>query len=36
MVAAAFAALGVLGWVFGVRSSDEPDPLRDVALAEAL
>ena len=36
MVAAAFAALGVLGWVFGVRSSDDPDPLRDVALAEAL
>jgi sugar phosphate permease len=36
MVAAAFAALGVVGWVFGVRSSDEPDPLREVALAEAL
>ena len=32
-VAAAFAALGALGWVFGVRSTDEPDPLRDVALA---
>lgn len=35
-VAAGFAALGALGWVFGVRSSDEPAPLRDVALAPSL
>jgi MFS family permease len=31
-VAAAFAAVGALGWVVGVRSSDEPDPLRDRAV----
>ncbi len=30
MLAAAFVALGALGWAFGVRLSDEPDPLRDV------
>ena len=35
-VAAGFAALGALGWVFGVRSSDEPAPLRDVAPAPSL
>ena len=35
-VAAAFAAVGALGWVFGVRPSDEPDPLPDVALAPSL
>lgn len=35
-VAAAFAAVGALAWVFGVRLSDEPDPLRDVALAPSL
>ena len=35
-VAAAFAALGALGWVLGVRSSDEPAPLRDVVLAPSL
>lgn len=35
-IAAAFAALGALAWVFGVRSSDEPDPLHDVALAPSL
>jgi MFS family permease len=34
--AAAIAAVGALGWVFGVRPSDEPDPLREIALAEAL
>lgn len=36
MLAAAIAALGALGWIFGVRSSDSPETLRDVALAEAL
>jgi MFS family permease len=34
--AAAIAAVGALAWVFGVRSSDQPDPLRDVALAQSL
>ena len=34
--AAAIAAVGALGWVFGVRSSDEPDRLREVAIAQAL
>jgi MFS family permease len=34
--AAAVAAVGALGWIFGVRSSDEPGPLPDAALAEAL
>jgi len=32
-VAAAIAGVGALGWIFGVRSSDEPDPLPDAALA---
>jgi ACS family D-galactonate transporter-like MFS transporter len=31
--AAVVAALGALAWIFGVRSSDEPDPMRDLALA---
>lgn len=35
-LAAAIAGVGMLSWVFGIRSSDEPDPLRDVALAQAL
>ena len=34
--AAAIAAVGALAWVFGVRSSDEPDPPREIALAQAL
>ncbi len=34
-VAALVAALGALAWVFGVRPSDEPRPLQDLALAEA-
>jgi len=34
--AAAIAAVGALAWVFGVRSSDEPDPLREIAIAQAL
>jgi MFS family permease len=33
--AAAIAAVGALAWVFGVRSSDEPNPLSDVALVES-
>jgi MFS family permease len=36
LFAAAIAAVGALAWVFGVRMSDEPDPLRDVALAPSL
>jgi MFS family permease len=36
MLAAAFVGLGGLGWAFGVRLSDEPDPLRDAALASAV
>ncbi|MFZ0273455.1 MAG: MFS transporter [Acidobacteriaceae bacterium] len=35
-LAAAMTAIGALAWVFGVRSSDEPDPLRDIVLIEAL
>jgi len=35
-LAAAICAVGALGWIFGVRSSDAPGSLRDVALAEAL
>jgi sugar phosphate permease len=34
--AAAIAAVGALAWVFGVRSSDEPDRLREIAIAQAL
>jgi len=34
--AAGVAALGALGWIFGVRSSDEPKPLPEVVLVEAL
>jgi MFS transporter, ACS family, D-galactonate transporter len=34
--AAAIAAVGALGWVFGVRSSDERDRLREIAIAQAL
>ncbi len=34
--AAGIAAIGALGWTFGVRSSDSPSALRDVALAQAL
>ena len=33
--AAAIAAVGALAWVFGVRSSNEPNPLSDVALVES-
>ena len=32
LLAAAFVGLGGLGWAFGVRLSDEPDPLRDVVV----
>ncbi|MGA8160395.1 MAG: MFS transporter [Acidobacteriaceae bacterium] len=34
--AAVVAALGALAWIFGIRPSDEPDPVRDLALAAAL
>ena len=36
MLAAAFAAVGALAWVFGVRFSDEPKPLPEIALAQLL
>ena len=36
MLAAAVAGVGALAWVWGVRASDEPDPLREMALVEAL
>jgi MFS family permease len=34
--AAAMAAVGALAWVFGVRSSDEPDRLDEIALTETV
>jgi MFS family permease len=36
LFAAAIAAVGALAWVYGVRLSDEPDPVRDAALAPSL
>jgi len=35
-LAAGVTAVGVLAWTFGVRPSDEPNPLRDAVLAEAI
>ncbi|MGA7523783.1 MAG: MFS transporter [Acidobacteriaceae bacterium] len=34
-LAAAIAAVGAVAWAFGVRPSDEPDPLRDLPLTLA-
>lgn len=36
ILAAAVAAVGALAWVFGVRLSDEPKPLPEIALAQLL
>lgn len=32
--AAAMAAVGALAWTFGVRASDEPERVREIAVAE--
>ena len=36
ILAAAVATVGALAWIVGVRASDQPTPLPDVAFAEAL